>query len=260
MAFTVADVDDFVRVLRSHPEWREAVRQEVLGRELLSLPDLVRQNGEDIRALSAEVRALAALVAQNTSNIEALQGLVAQNSRDIARNSNDIARLFKRVVRVEGRLGDLQGAVGESRWRDGFAGRFGNLIDRARLVTPRDLDQFEDALTDGTIGRADANAVRSLDLIIEGVLPGAARGSRALLAVEISARIEAKDVTRAVARAATLAAVGYTAVPVVAGAIMDESLQSLASAQGVRVVLRPQDLTEFADYPDGSAGDGDDDR
>ena len=43
MAMAPSDVRDFLQVLREHPEWRADVRAEVLGEELISLPDLVRQ-------------------------------------------------------------------------------------------------------------------------------------------------------------------------------------------------------------------------
>jgi hypothetical protein len=42
MAFVVSDVEQFLEVLRAHPEWRSRVRTEIVGEELLSLPELVR--------------------------------------------------------------------------------------------------------------------------------------------------------------------------------------------------------------------------
>lgn len=80
MAFTVNDLQDLLKLLREHPEWRGDVRREVLGDELLSLPDLVRQNSEDIRDLHGVVR-------QNSEDIRELQGVVRQNSEDISRLS-----------------------------------------------------------------------------------------------------------------------------------------------------------------------------
>ncbi|MBI2764720.1 MAG: hypothetical protein HYX53_02280 [Chloroflexi bacterium] len=107
MAFTVGDVQDLLRLLREHPEWRAEVRREVLGEELLSLPDLVRQNSEDIRELqvivrqnSVDIRELQAIVRQNSVDIRELQAIVRQNSVDIRelqaivrQNSEDIREL-----------------------------------------------------------------------------------------------------------------------------------------------------------------------
>jgi hypothetical protein len=54
MAFTVQDFEDLVRLLEEKPEWRERMRQLILTRELLQLPDLVRQLIESVQRLSEE--------------------------------------------------------------------------------------------------------------------------------------------------------------------------------------------------------------
>ncbi|MDW8396846.1 MAG: hypothetical protein RMM31_11455, partial [Anaerolineae bacterium] len=42
MAFTIEEFRDLLEILRTKPEWKEALRRELLGEELLSLPALVR--------------------------------------------------------------------------------------------------------------------------------------------------------------------------------------------------------------------------
>ncbi len=105
MAFTVSDVRELLTLLREHPEWRAEVRREILGDELLTLPDLIRQNGEDIRELWAivrqngeDIRELQAIVRQNSEDIRELQAVVRQNSEDIRQNSADI-RDLQAIVR-----------------------------------------------------------------------------------------------------------------------------------------------------------------
>ncbi len=105
MAFTVSDVRELLTLLREHPEWRAEVRREILGEELLTLPDLIRQNGEDIRELWAivrqngeDIRELQAIVRQNSEDIRELQAVVRQNSEDIRQNSADI-RDLQAIVR-----------------------------------------------------------------------------------------------------------------------------------------------------------------
>lgn len=105
MAFTVSDVRELLTLLREHPEWRAEVRREILGEELLTLPDLIRQNGEDIRELGAivrqngeDIRELQAIVRQNSEDIRELQAVVRQNSEDIRQNSADI-RDLQAIVR-----------------------------------------------------------------------------------------------------------------------------------------------------------------
>ena len=53
MAFTVEDFHDLIRLLEQHPDWNRELRRMVLSAELLSLPDLVRELGEKIAALTA---------------------------------------------------------------------------------------------------------------------------------------------------------------------------------------------------------------
>ncbi len=100
MAMTVTDVRDLIRILRENPAWKDEVRREILGEELISLPALVRANTEAIRDLgrivaqnSADIQELGRIVAQNSADILDLKALVAQNSRDIAQNSADIREL-----------------------------------------------------------------------------------------------------------------------------------------------------------------------
>ncbi|OAI39956.1 hypothetical protein AYO38_01285 [bacterium SCGC AG-212-C10] len=237
MAYSVADVEGFLRVLRENPEWRDAVPREVLGEELLSLPDLVRQNSEDIRALKEVVR-------QNSEDIRELHALVRQNSEDI----RDLVRVTQRhetwLTKIDGRLESAEGRLSETRWRERFSGRFGGLVRRARLVSPRDLELFEDADDHERITEAEADAVRRLDILIEGTRK---RGTReeVLLAVEVSNTIDRKDMSRVSARAATLRKVGYNAIPVLAGARMDASLKAEAERAGIEVVLTPGDILEF---------------
>ena len=148
---------------------------------------------------------------------------------------------------MDGRLGSAEGRLSEQDWTLHFAGRFGRLVRRIRLVTPRDLAAFEDADEAGTITEQEALSVRQLDIIVEGVEGG--RGAPTvpvLLAVEVSVTVDRSDVQRARDRAAVLRRVGYNAVPVVAGARMDASLRDAAEADGVRVLLRPEDVFEVA--------------
>ena len=55
----IRTTDDLLRALREHPEWKEAVRVEILGEELLSLPELVKENSRQIAALTERMDQLA---------------------------------------------------------------------------------------------------------------------------------------------------------------------------------------------------------
>ena len=246
MSFTIDDAEDLIRLLREHPEWKARVRLEVLGEELISLPELVRQNGVAIRELQeivrqngVDIRDLQEIVRQNSVDIRDLQEAVRQNTIAIRELVSLSRRHERRMTRMDGRLGDLRGEVYEDRWISRFSGRFGTIVARSKLVTPRDLERFEDAAEAGTITPGEALAVRQADILIEGTHGAGSARRPVLLVVEVSSVIESNDVSRAFDRAATLQKLGYPAVPVVAGAFMDVTLRDAAVARGVEVLLRP---------------------
>ncbi|MFN8508606.1 MAG: hypothetical protein U0547_13740 [Dehalococcoidia bacterium] len=263
MAFTVSDLGDFLKLLREHPEWRADVRREVLGEELLALPDLIRENSVAIRELQEIVR-------QNSEDIRDLQEVVRQNSADILQNSADIrelrevvqehARTLERILDAISRLevsvqkleiqvqqlvtltGQNTGDIAEMKWARLATGRFGKRLRRLKVRTASDLELFEAADEAGTISEVEALAVRRLDLIVEGVEGRGAEARPAMLAVEISARVEAGDVERAAMRAAVLRQVGYNAYPAVAGSRMDPRVRSIAEGSGVEVFIESEVL------------------
>jgi hypothetical protein len=58
MAFTTAEIDEFIAALQQDPQLRDRVRNAILADDFLALPGIVRQLGEDLRALVAEVRSM----------------------------------------------------------------------------------------------------------------------------------------------------------------------------------------------------------
>lgn len=58
MPFTVRDFEDLVRLLYEHPEWRKRLRSVILPEEILTLPQLVRENSEAISRLEEAVAEL----------------------------------------------------------------------------------------------------------------------------------------------------------------------------------------------------------
>ena len=110
MAFTIDDLGDLLALLRTHPEWREAVRREVLTDELLGLPEAVRRLVDAQGQLAVEIRDL------NRRLTEAQEQLAAE-IRDLNRRLTEVheqlaaeIRELSRVVRrLDGRLGNLEG-------------------------------------------------------------------------------------------------------------------------------------------------------
>ena len=227
MAFTVSDYSEFIKLLREHPEWREELRREILEDEFLRLPDYVKQNSVDIRALQA-------VVAQNSADIRDLQGAVQEL---VAETREFRVAVETRLRQIDGELAQLKGSDAERKWRDHATGRFGYRLRRSRIVQARDLALFEDADQAETITAQQALAVRRVDLFIEGVEGRGPEQREALLVVEISVGIEAGDIDRAAQRAAILRTLGYNAYGVVAGNRITEATRRYAAGQGVEVVI-----------------------
>lgn len=61
MAITLADLPELVRLLEQHPEWREALRLVLLGEELLTMPQLLRQVIETQHQLVEQVAEIVAV-------------------------------------------------------------------------------------------------------------------------------------------------------------------------------------------------------
>ncbi len=233
MAFTVSDVRDLLRVLRENPEWKEEVRRELLGEEILSLPALVRQNSEAIDRLAEQM----------TRSEERLKGVEARLEGVEARLEGvetGLQALRQDFGVFRGEIGQLKGYALETRFRERADGIFGRWIRRVKVVKPRELAAFEAADDAGEITEAEALAVRNLDLIVTGRRGRGADSREVMFAVEVSSTIDNDDVTRAADRAAILSRLGYPAEAVAAGNAASEPVTRLAAERGVFLLIDPQ--------------------
>ncbi len=216
MAFTVSDVRDLLRVLRENPEWKEEVRRELLGEELLSLPALIRQNSEAIDRLAAQM----------TRSEERLKGV-----------EDRLEAVEAETKRTRVDVNDIRGMVYEDSYRTRASGIFGRMLHRIRVVEPRELEAFENAAVNGDITLEESLAVRRLDLIVEGTEGRGDDRHTVLLAVEVSLSLDDDDVRRAAHRAEILRRLGYDARPVAAGRAATAWLQKFAAGEGVQMIL-----------------------
>ena len=217
MAFTVNDLRDLLEILRTMPEWKEALRRELLGDELLALPGLVRK----------------------------LMAAVEEMNRRLARVEQDIAEMNRRLTRVEQDVGVLKADVGvlkadvevlkadvgvlktdvatlkgdslERKYRERPFVYFRRIVRKSKVLTDSEIEELlSQAQASGALSEADVDEISRLDVIVCG--RRITDDSVAYLAVEVSAKIDDYDVERAVRRAKLLAKIpGVVAIPVVAG-------------------------------------------
>ena len=196
---TINTPEEFLRALRENPEWREAVRAQILGDELLNLP----------AALQALTETVNRFVARQ------------EQFNDGQRQFNDEQRQFNRntTARFDRIEGDL------SFWKKDYAQR--RLATRSQSI-PSDMGiQFVRNMTyaelvDIAVGVAggqalsdDLKSFRDADLVIVA----ADRGETKYLAVEISYTADERDTRRAIRNARILEEqTGVPSVAVVASA------------------------------------------
>jgi hypothetical protein len=250
MAFTVRDFEDLVRLLEEHPEWRTRMRQIVLTQELLELPELVRQLVESQRRMSEEFEAYRRLtdqrLAELTATVQRLSEEFAayrleadKRFEEFRLETNqrfaDMAALLQWVVERLERLENWQ--RGETGRREGE--RYEQSVQRQALAL----------FAGGQGGNGSDLHVREkvrrwlAPLYKQGMIDEQEnpllsdllwwKGERVMV-TEVSLKVDAQDVRRAVARAHTLRKVGVDAVPAVIGREWaTPDTQTLAQQAGV---------------------------
>ena len=235
---TINDIADLVRILRTDPDWAEAVRSILLSQELKRLP-------EEVAALTKAVRENTETVNRRLENLES-----GQQQLQAGADRTDAT-----LNAVRGDLGNLSGSFYQ---RD--ATRFANQLARRRfsltatnIIHAADqpghspftelLDQaVEDPVLDFT--EDDAASLERADTVIAGQDSG---GDKVYLVAEISITVYADDVSRAKQSADRLAyATGARTQPLVIGETISAEAQALADARGVAAAQFTRKRTELA--------------
>lgn len=213
------DPDDLLRLLRERPEWRAALRREVLTDELLALP-------ETTAVLVGHVGTLAERMDALTQRMDAL--IAAQE-----RTEQRLAGLVEQVSGMATRLDGVVGYVVERRYHDRAHAYFSTLARRIHVLQPDELeDILEAALAAGQLDERAAQEVRLADVVAHGRRDG----QEVFLVVEASRVIDEQDLFRAIGRAHHLERTGRRALAIVAGEVVVPDIAVQASDQGVWVV------------------------
>ena len=271
MAFTVDDLQDLLRLLERHPEWRAELRRYVLTEELLELPALVRQLAEAqvrterqianlselqgrteaqleslagrvgtleeaLAALARRVEALAEAQARTERRVEELAEAQARTERRVEEFAEAQGRTTAQLEVLAGRVGALDGEVLELRYARRAPAYFSRLARRLRVLDPSVVaDLLDAAIEQSRLTEDERAAILAADLVLAGQRRED-RGELYLL-VEVSAGIGLEDVRRAVDRAGMLAKLGRPVVPVVAGRSINAEAVASAESSGVWQVL-----------------------
>ena len=119
---TTAEItwEDLLRVLVERPDWLERVRQVVLTRELLSLPEAVqelveahRRGEERLTRVEAAIQGLAEAQWQSEERLARLEATVQELVEVQRRHEERLASVEERLASVEERLARLEATVQE---------------------------------------------------------------------------------------------------------------------------------------------------
>lgn len=120
MPFTVSDFEDLVRLLHEHPEWRERLRSVLLPEEMLTLPQLVRENSEAIRRLEEAVAQLIEAQRRTEQRVDDLSSQVGRLINIIGATLEEEAQAsVATLIRYKGYKAE----------QDGYPGRIDSIGD-----------------------------------------------------------------------------------------------------------------------------------
>ncbi|MCS6907608.1 MAG: hypothetical protein RML93_06985, partial [Anaerolineales bacterium] len=109
MAFEVQDFLDLVTLLHRHPEWQEELRRLVLTREVLELPEIVRELAEAQKRTEQRVEELAEAQKRSEERLTRLEQVVAELAEAQKRTEEELHALTRRVDGLTGEVGNLRG-------------------------------------------------------------------------------------------------------------------------------------------------------
>ncbi|RPI71716.1 MAG: hypothetical protein EHM38_03380, partial [Geobacteraceae bacterium] len=176
----IQDIDDLIKQLRQHPEWRDALRREIFTDELLALPQIVRELAEAQKRTEVRLESLTARVEELA---EAQRQTLIQ-----------VSKLAAAQGRTEDRVGSIDGRLLERDYFDRAYAYFDDTLRKIRVLSWSEvadlLDQAEER-----ISRKERKQVMEADLILRG--RRLADKAETYLLGEVSVGIGLEDVHRA---------------------------------------------------------------
>ena len=192
---TIHTSDDILRVLRERPEWKEAVRREILTEELMNLPTRFDRFVEEQRQFNDRV-----------------EGFMERTDQRFARMEGDISEMK-----------DTHAVNKTAREAPGIAREMGFRL--VRSLTYDDLLEMDIAADTTGIDTPSLRSFRRADIVIEATDDD---GTTHYIAMEVSYTADERDTTRAIRNAEFLTRfTGHPAHAAVASIRNDREIQNL---------------------------------
>ena len=232
MPTTINTIEDLIQLLDENPQWAQALRDRLLTRELIELPEnfarFVRETNQRFDRIESDIQVIKSDVEVLKSDVEVLKSDMQTVKSDIKSIRDDMAPLKGAHAR--------NAALREA---DLIAEDMGFVM--GRVLSQDNIRTLAHSRDTSEISKDELRSFRRADLIIEAVGP---QGGICYIAVEVSFTVNGRDTTRAIRNAGFLTSfTGRPAYAAVAGARMDERVRdSIESGEVFWYPLGPQSL------------------
>lgn len=251
-------LQDIIRALQAHPEWREPLLEALLPQRFQQLPEhtdrleealtrLAEQSAETdrrLRELSEETNkrfqemaeqrsASDRRIEQLTARVDDLTVKLEQLTARVDELAVRMDRLVERFDIMQRDLGELKGFHLEQYYRTNATAILGLFFRRLRVV---DKGRLIDSLYEQKpLRREEWEQISAIDLLVTG--RQRPTDEEQMLVWEISWTVDESDVLRALERAELLRQRGMNALPVVAGKGITGNALELAKNRKVIAIL-----------------------
>ena len=214
-ALEIATVNDLVRILDEHPQWLEALRERLLTREVLDLP-----------------QQLAEFAANTDRRFEVVERQLEAQGRRLGRVEDQLEEQGRQLKQLRDDIGPIKAAHVRNAARNAAdmmveaqGLEFVDILDRKELgAMVRSSD------TRG-ISKGDLDSFRFADMVLRAT---DAEGADCYVAVEVSYTANGRDTDRAIRNAEYLTRfTGSRALAVVAGRRFDDRISKAVKSGAV---------------------------
>ena len=218
---TINNAADFLRALSENPEWKAAVRAQILGEELLQLP--------------AQFQAFVTKQQQFNDQMREFVKKQQQFNESITLRMDRISLQADRITigmdRLGGDISDVKGGHARSRGIDAAPVIADDLdLEYVRTLSRAEVVEMARTLADVDVATGDRRSFRNADLIMETTH----EAETVYVAAEFSFTANRRDSDRAVRNARYLAQQkGCKAHAVVISVRIDRELQELVDAGAI---------------------------
>ncbi len=233
----VAKLSEEVRALteaQKRTDAKVAELAEAQARTDAKIAELVEAQKRTDAKIAELVEAQKRTDAKIAELVEAQKHLEEQ----VAKLTEEIRVIVRRLdaltdshYKLESRVSRLTGMVLEINYERKAQARFGRLLRKARVV---EWNVLEDLLT--SLSPEEIEELSEIDLVVQGIWKQNPQ-YQVFLAIEVSGKVEAWDVKRALERTKLMRKAGLLTLPVVAGEEITHEAKAHAKEQGVIVIL-----------------------